>query len=295
MSKVLITGANGFVGFYLVQQLLSSNYFVIATGKGECRLPFWSENFIYETLDFTNAKEVKTIFEKHRPDSIVHSGAMSKPDECELNKDAAFLTNVTGTVNLLHHSSILKSFFIFLSTDFIFSGDEGMYKEEDVAGPVNYYGKTKVLAEAEVMNYSYDWSIVRTVLVYGKPFLNRQNILTNTAIALQKGEQLKIFNDQVRTPTYVEDIAKAIVMILKKKKKSVYHISGEDVLTPYEMAVAVAKHLRLDSSLIAKVTEKEFQQPARRPLKTGFNISKAKQELNFQPTSFDQGLLQTLS
>ena len=293
MLKVLVTGANGFLGYYLAEQLLSKNYFVIATGKGACRLPFRSQNFIYETMDFTNADGVKQIFEKHRPAVIVHSGAMSKPDECELNKEAAFLTNVTGTLHLLNQAALLKSFFIFLSTDFIFSGEKGMYKEDDEAQPVNYYGQTKLLAENEVKKYSGDWSIVRTVLVYGRPYLNRQNILTGVAAALQKGENLKIFNDQLRTPTYVEDLAGSIIQIIEKKVKGIYHISGEDVRTPFEMCIDLANHLHLDVSLITEVTENDFQQPARRPLKTGFDISKAKRELNYQPVSFAEGLKRT--
>ena len=218
---------------------------------------------------------------------------MSKPDECELNKEAAFLTNVTGTIHLLNNAGLLKSFFIFLSTDFIFSGEKGMYKEEDEAQPVNYYGQTKLLAENEVKKYSSDWSIVRTVLVYGKSFSNRPNILTGASAAMQKGEKLKIFDDQLRTPTYVEDLAGSIIQIISKKAKGIYHISGEDVKTPYEMCIDLASYLNLDASFITKITEKDFQQPAKRPLKTGFDISKAKRELDFQPVSFDEGLEKT--
>jgi dTDP-4-dehydrorhamnose reductase len=293
MQKILITGANGFVAYYLVKQLLESNHFIIATGKGNCRLPFASSHFIYETLDFTNDEEVSNIFEKHQPSIVVHCGAMSKPDECELNKEAAFRTNVSGTINLLNAAEKWKSFFIFLSTDFVFSGEEGMYKEDDERAPVNYYGQTKLLAEDEVQQYKWDWAIVRTILVYGKPFLSRQNILTNVANALQKGEQLKIFDDQVRTPTYVEDLANAIITIINKKARGIFHISGEDVMTPYRIAIAVAHHFSFDASLIQKVSEKDFDQPARRPLKTGFVIAKAKSELHYSPVSFEEGLRRT--
>ena len=295
MQKVLITGANGFVGYYLAQELLKKNYAVIATGKGECRLPFTGDGFIYETLDFTDKESVDKILLHHKPDVIVHAGAVSKPDECELNKEMAFHINVTGTINLLHAAATIKSFFISLSTDFVFDGEKGMYKEDDERKAVNYYGETKILAEDQVMNYEYDCSIVRTVLVYGKPFLRRHNILTNTANALQKEEKLRIFNDQLRTPTFVEDLAKGIVSIIEKKATGIYHISGEDKKTPYEMAVATAEYLHLDSSLIEAVIEKDFNQPARRPLKTGLDISKAKKELGYQPISFEEGLQKTFS
>jgi dTDP-4-dehydrorhamnose reductase len=293
MHKVLITGANGFVGYYLAQQLLQKGYTVIATGKRECRLPFKQKSFTYQSMDFTNETDVQNAFEQHLPKIVVHCGAMSKPDECELNRQNAFLSNVTGTIHLLNAAANANSFFIFLSTDFVFDGEKGMYKESDERRPVNYYGETKLLAEDEVMKYRHDWSIVRTVLVYGKPFLNRQNILTSVAAALKKGEKLNIFNDQVRTPTYVEDLTSGIVAIIEKRATGIYHISGKDVLTPYEMAIAVAEHLGLDASLINKVKEKDFDQPARRPLKTGFNITKAKTNLHYQSISFKEGLKKT--
>ena len=293
MQSVLITGANGFVGFYLSNQLLQKNYRVIATGKGACRLPFQQDNFIYQSMDFTNEAAVEETFRKFRPQIVVHCGAMSKPDECEMNRESAFLTNVTGTVHLIKAAATTDSFFIFLSTDFVFDGETGMYKENDAREPVNYYGETKLLAEDEVLKYEHDWAIVRTVLVYGKPFLSRQNILTNVASALKEGKMLNIFNDQVRTPTFVEDLASGIVAIIEHKAGGIYHLSGKDVLTPYEMAVAVANYLQLDELLIKKVEEKDFPQPARRPHKTGFNITKARTLLSYDPVSFKEGLERT--
>jgi dTDP-4-dehydrorhamnose reductase len=76
MQTILITGANGFVGYYLSQLLLQKGYRVIATGKGECRLPFKGENFIYQSFDFTSATEVQKIFEEYKPAIVVHCGAL---------------------------------------------------------------------------------------------------------------------------------------------------------------------------------------------------------------------------
>ena len=294
--KVLITGANGFVGHYLVQSALKKGFTVIATCKGECRLPFSGyPNFIYEEMDFTNPYSIDAVFDKHKPDAVIHAGAMGKPDECEQNQMQAYMVNVEGTVHLLINAAEYKSYFVFISTDFVFYGDGGMYKEEDQRRSVNYYGRTKIEAEDAVMEYEYDWSIVRTVLVYGKPQSGRDNLLTIVKTKLEKGEGYSVFNDQVRTPTYVEDLANAVVSIIEKKASGIFHISGEEVLTPYEMAIKTAKFFQLDSSLIKKVTAADMSQPARRPLKTGFNIDKAKKELGFKPISFDEGLKKTFS
>ncbi len=292
MQTILITGANGFLGSYLCE-LLMPDYKIIATGKGECRLNYKHLNLQYEKLDFTNEENVKEMLQRHRPNIIIHAGAMSKPDECELNKEQAYLTNVTSTRYLLKQANRVKCFFVFISTDFIFDGVKGMYKEDDESGPVNYYGATKLLAENEVKEYVFEWSIVRTVLVYGHPKSGRDNILTVVAKGLQKGETLRIFDDQLRTPTYVEDLANAIRTIIEKRVTGIFHVSGEDKLSPFEMAIAVANYLGFDSDLIEKTNAEDFQQQAKRPAKTGFNITKAKDELNFMPTSFTEGLKKT--
>ena len=293
MSTILVTGANGFLGFYLVQQLLQKGQNVVATGKGSNRMPIHDGNFRYQSLDFTDKENVAAVFAATSPDVIVHCGAISKPDECELNREAAFLANVTGTINLLDAAAARKAHFLFLSTDFVFSGEKGFYKEEDERGPVNYYGQTKMLAEDEVVKYPFGWSMVRTVLAYGKTFSGRENIVTNTAKALKEGRPLKIFNDQVRTPTYIEDLAAGLVTMIESRAEGGYHLSGEDVRTPYEVAMETARFLHLDTSLITPVQAAEFKQPAARPPKTGFDISKAKYDLGYRPLSFPEGLRQT--
>ncbi len=294
--KILVTGANGFLGNYLVQHLLQKQYHVIAAGKGECRLPFTgADNFEYQPLDFTDPFAVHDVFEKYQPTVVVHAGAMSKPDECENEQWQAYLTNVEGTVTLLVNAAGCHSFFVFVSTDFVFDGEKGMYSEEDATAPVNYYGKTKQEAEEIVREYEYDWAIARTVLVYGKPLAGRPNILSIVKEKLEKGEEYSVVNDQVRTPTYVEDLAAGIAAIVEKKATGIYHLSGTDILTPYEMAVKTADYLGLDRSLLKKVTAADFTQPARRPPKTGFIIGKAKKELGYMPLSFEEGLAKTFS
>jgi dTDP-4-dehydrorhamnose reductase len=294
--KILITGANGFLGHYLVKQLLDKKHVIIATGKGDCRLPhIGNSGFEYVEMDFTDPFMVHDVFGKYQPEVVIHAGAMSKPDECELQQWQAYLTNVEGTVTLLLNAEEQKSFFVFVSTDFIFDGERGMYVEEDVAAPVNFYGKTKTEAEEAVKEYEYGWAIARTVLVYGKPLAGRSNILSIVKEKLEKGEEYSVVNDQVRTPTYVEDLAAGIIAIIEKKARGVYHLSGCDVLTPYEMACKTAEYLHLNKSLIKKVTAASFIQPAKRPPKTGFVIEKAITELGFAPVSFEKGLQKTFT
>jgi len=292
--KILITGANGFLGYYLVEQLLGKNFSVIATGKGECRLPFLGQNnFTYSEMDFTDPYSVHDVFGAIKPDVVVHAGAITKPDECEMNQMKAYLVNMEGTVQLLINTEELKSFFVFVSTDFVFDGETGMYKEDDAPRPVNYYGRTKLEAEEAVKEYEHGWAIVRTVLVYGKNHTGKGNLLGVVKEKLEKGEEYNVVDDQVRTPTYVEDLARGIVSVIEKKANGIFHISGKDMLTPYEMAIKTADFLKLDKSLLKRVTASTFSQPAKRPPRTGFVIDKAREQLGFEPLSFEEGLAKT--
>jgi dTDP-4-dehydrorhamnose reductase len=247
--KVLITGSNGFLGYYLTKQLLACNHKVLATGRGDCRLPFTGhKNFLYSPLDFTSPDDVLPVLEQHKPDVLVHAGAMSKPDDCEGQQSLAYNVNVQGTMNLLQAAKKMRSFFIFVSTDFVFDGERGMYSEEDETGPVNYYGTTKLLAETAVRQYPFEWTIVRTVLLYGKPVAGRGNILSITKDKLEKGEEYRVVDDQLRTPTHVEDLAGGIISIIEKKATGIFHLST-CVLTPFQMACKTAQYLGWTSRL----------------------------------------------
>ncbi|HEV7780115.1 MAG TPA: SDR family oxidoreductase [Chitinophagaceae bacterium] len=292
--NILVTGANGFLGHHLIAQLLKKEHSVIATGRGECRLPFTGQKgFQWLSLDFTDPFAVHNTFQLYKPEVVIHAGAMTRVDECEQKQWDTYLVNVEGTVTLLLNAFEHKSFFIFVSTDFVFTGDKEFYSEEDEPGAVNFYGKTKLEGEDAVKEYEYDWAIVRTSLVYGKPLGGKSNILSVVKEKLEKKERYDVVDDQVRTPTYVEDLAAGIVSIIEKKATGIYHIAGADVLTPYQMACMTADHLGLDPSLIGRVTAADFSQPAKRPARTSFSIDKARKDLGYSPLRFKQGLEKT--
>ena len=290
--KILITGANGMLGQHLVKHLLDKNYEVIATGIGPSRLSFKeNKQFHYSELDITDGPVVNSMIAQLHPDVIIHSAAMTQVDQCEENKVACWNINVTATRFLLDAAKEISARFIFISTDFIFDGLHGPYSENTEPNPVNYYGSSKWGAEKAVEESGLDWTIVRTVLLTGNPLSGtRQNIITWVKEKLQKGEKIKMVDDQYRTPTFVEDLATGIVLVLAKNARGIYHISGKDALTPYAMAVETARVLRLDEKLIEKVDSASLGQPTPRPARTGFIISKAETELGYRPHSFRDSL-----
>ncbi len=289
--KVLITGSNGLLGQYLIQRLCSlPGYEVIATGRGQNRLKR-QEGYQYESVNLADEAAVKGLIERHRPDAIVHAGAMTQADDCERNKDACWMANVTATRFLLQGAEKAGSFFLFLSTDFVFDGLGGPYREDDPVNPINYYGASKAAAERLVKQSKTEWAIARTVLVYGMADdPRRTNIITWVKSNLEQKKKLKVVVDQWRTPTLVQDLAEGCRLILDKRAQGVFHLAGKDMLTPYDMAVQVAQHLNLDTRLFEKVDATSFKQPAVRPAKTGFIIEKAEKELGYAPRTFAEGL-----
>ena len=291
-SKILITGANGLLGQKLVEQLVAAgNMEVIATGRGPCRLK--GAGYRYQALDIENEQEVANVLAAIRPEVIIHGAAMTHVDECELNQADCYRANVLATQYLLSAAEKVGSHFIFVSTDFIFSGADGQnpYTEEALPDPVNYYGQTKLEGEQLVRNASLPWAIARTVLVYGLANdLSRSNIILWVKSSLEAGKQIQVVDDQVRTPTLAEDLAAGCILMAEQRATGVFNISGAELLTPYQMAMETADYFGLDKNLINRTDSTLFTQPAKRPMKTGFIIEKAVNELGFRPKTFRTGI-----
>ncbi|MFC3880223.1 SDR family oxidoreductase [Algoriphagus namhaensis] len=289
-EKIFITGANGLLGQKLVAQLVEEGKFeVLASGRGECRLP--GDGFTYVSLDITDRESVEEVFQKYQPNTVIHGAAMTQVDDCEKDREACYLANVTATENLIGAAERVKSHFIFVSTDFIFSGEKGPLTEDEEPNPVNYYGESKLIAEQKLIASSLKWAIARTVLVYGIAHdMSRTNIILWVKKSLEEGKTIQVVDDQFRTPTLAEDLAAGCILIANQKAEGVYNISGEDFLTPLDMALMTADYFGLDKSLIKKADSSTFTQPAKRPAKTGFIIEKAKNELGFQPKTFRAGI-----
>lgn len=296
--KVLVTGANGLLGQHLIRQLVDEGKFnIYATGKGPSRLPYGISNGVtYHQVDLTDFKKTQEFVEKISPHIIIHAAAMTQPNECAANKTACWKINVGATRSLIKGAQKAKSYFIYVSTDFVFDGVDGPYDEHAIPNPVNDYGESKLIAEEIVEMSGLHWAIVRTVLVYGgKVPGGRPNFVQWVKDKLNAGETLNVVDDQLRTPTFVEDLAKGILLVLMKHAKGIYHISGKELCTPYQLAGIIAGLMGKDASLIRRVTADTFKEPAKRPPKTGFIITKAVKELGYVPVKLEDGLKKVLS
>ncbi len=290
--KILITGANGLLGQKLVVLLAGNTEVeIVATSRGKNRNVYTLPSYTYRSLDITQPEQVTQVIGEEKPDVIIHTAAMTNVDEAEEKQDACWLMNVEAVKYLIHAAEANNSFFVHLSTDFIFSGDRPLLREGDHAKPINFYGKSKLKAEELVRQSNLEYAIARTALVYGiTPHMSRSNIILWVKNSLENGKPISVVNDQYRTPTLAEDLATGCFLIAKQKAKGIYHISGKEVLTPYQMAMQVVEFFGLDASLITQTDSRSLQQKAMRPPETGFVIDKAIDELGYKPHSFREGI-----
>jgi dTDP-4-dehydrorhamnose reductase len=290
-TKILITGSNGLLGQKLVSLLTQqADIQLIATSRGVNRMDF-TDGYEYQEMDITDAVQVAEVIEKIRPDVIIHTAAMTNVDQCEGEKDLCWEMNVKAVEYLIEACEKHQIFLCHLSTDFVFDGNSGPYSEEDLPSPVSFYGWSKYAAEEIVKRSKCPWSIIRTVLVYGiTNDMSRSNIILWVKNSLELHKPIKVVTDQFRTPTLAEDLAMGCYLVVDKKAEGIFHISGKDFLTPYEMAIKTADFFGLDKSLISQVDAKNFTQPAKRPARTGFVLDKAVSILGYNPVSFDEGI-----
>ncbi|KOY86560.1 dTDP-4-dehydrorhamnose reductase [bacterium 336/3] len=291
-ETILITGSNGLLGQKLVHLLSEQDiYSWVATARGTNRIDS-SKPFQFASMDTTNPAQINEIFELYKPTIVIHTAAMTQVDDCEKDHEACTLQNVTTVKYLADACVNHKAFFIHLSTDFIFDGEAGPYDEEAQANPLSFYGHSKLKAEEIIKNTpDLDWAIARTVLVYGiAQDMSRSNIILWVKKSLEDGKNIKVVDDQWRSPTLAEDLAMGCFLIAKHKAKGIFNISGKDLLTPYQMALKTADFFGLDKNLIEKADSTTFTQPAKRPPKTGFIIDKAKNVLGYNPCSFEEGI-----
>ncbi|MGL4631951.1 MAG: SDR family oxidoreductase [Leadbetterella sp.] len=290
MMKILITGSNGLLGQKLVQKLSQDSAIdLIATARGENRLKL-DANYTYVSLDITDKTQVDSVIATQAPDVIIHTAAMTNVDQCELEKEACWNLNVNAVEYLVLAAQKTNSFFLHVSTDFIFDGKEGPLDETALANPISFYGWSKLAAERIVESSGLKQAIARTILVYGiAQDMSRSNIILWVKKSLEEGKNIKLVNDQWRTPTLAEDLADGCILIAKNKAEGIYNVAGPDYLNPYQMACQTADYFGLDKSLIAEVDGSMFSQTAKRPPITGLKIDKLK-ALGYSPKTFMEGI-----
>jgi len=263
---------------------------IIATSIGANRTRE-KEGYIYESLDITKEHEVADIFTKYKPDAVINTAAFTNVDGCEKDHDGCDKLNVDAVIYLIMECRKYNTHLVHISTDFVFDGSAGPYKETDIPNPLSYYAESKYKAELLVEKSKIDWAIIRTIIIFGVvDDLNRSNVVLWTKNALEKGQTINVINDQYRSPTLAEDLADACVSAVMKHAKGIYHISGKEIFCILDIAYKVADYFGLNKMLINPITSESLKQPAKRPPYTGFIIDKAIKDLDYYPHTFEESL-----
>lgn len=288
MKKTVITGSNGLLGQKLVKLFLKKpGYEVHALSRGPNRLDNQKGYFYYD-VDLLDKDVLLDTLSQIVPDVIVHTAAMTNVDACELHQEECDRMNIEVVANILEYCDKKDVYLVHLSTDFIFDGEKGtIYKEEDEAHPVNHYGSSKWKSELKIRESNVTHAILRTILVYGLVDGNdRSNIVLWVKNSLENKKEIHVVTDQLRMPTYAEDLAEACWLAVEKRAKGVFNVSSNQLMSIYEIALAVADAFGLDKKLINPVRTNALSLPANRPLSTGFDLNKSITEINLPSYSF---------
>lgn len=289
MQKVVITGSNGLLGQTLVNRM-SSDFDVIALSRGANR-NLTKKGYRYIDIDLLDFSRLQELLAEIHPDFIVNSAAMTNVDQCEGQRETCDLINVELVRQLTDYCSTTTTHLIHISTDFIFDGENGPYKENDIPNPINYYGLSKLKSEEILEASSISYTILRTILVYGfVPGLSRNNIVLWIRDQVSQGKEVTIIDDQFRMPTLVNDLAEACELAIKSSVKGIFNVSSNSLLSIYEVALEIAEVFNLDKRLIKKIKTEQLNQRAKRPPRTGFNLEKSKKFLGLPSYSFKERL-----
>ncbi len=285
--KLLITGASGLYGSKLAQLALAKGIEVYSTDIQSLSV---YGNFV--RLDITGKQQVDEAFNNIKPDVVVHAATLTDVDKCELNKELAWKINVEGTKNIAEASKHTGSFLIYISTDYVFSGEKGSYKETDKPDPINYYGLTKLKAE-EIVQAQKEYFIARPSVIYGStPAAGKVNFALWLIETLRKGERAKIVIDQWNTPTLNTNLAEMTLEAAERRLTGIYHLCGATRVSRMEFATMIADAFGLNKTLIDPVSSAQFTWPAKRPADSSLDTAKAQSTLKNKPLAMPDALEQ---
>jgi len=258
VKKILVTGSEGMLGSALMRALPKAGL-----------LPEGADiRSKKNRADLTQPDETKEIISKIRPDIIIHTAAYTDVDGCEISPDKAYAVNGDGVRNVSEASKEIGSFVIYISTDFVFDGNKGKsYTEEDRTNPISVYGKSKLKGEDFIRATLDNYLIIRTSWLFGK---NGKNFV-DTIIQKTASERiLKVVEDQKGTPTFVDDLAKAISNLISQniigQGLGILNITNSGSCSWYEFAKEIINEKGLGSVVaIEPISSDMLDKKARRP------------------------------
>lgn len=288
MKKILLIGGAGLVGSR-VADLLAPRYEIIIGGRSV----YTFQNFQTVPIDITNKELVNETILTIKPDVVIHLAALTSVELCEQKKEEAFGINVKGTENVMIASQNIGAHLIFISTGFVFDGENPPFEETDTPNPTHYYGETKYQAEQLVKDYKGIWSTVRFNYPYRGSFDSKSDCIRWMLPKLAQGEKITVVEDQKVRPIFIDSIAKGIEQIISKELSGYFHFADKETFTWMDLAKLVAEVFEFDTNLIEGVSYKEFLEKNNRiavPLDVSLDTKMTEEKLSIQMISVREGL-----
>ncbi len=244
----------------------------------------------YRRMDITERKAVFDVMKELKPDWIVNAAAYTGVDKAEVEKELCWNINVTGVENLSHAALKNRAKLVAVSTDYIFDGRNGPYREDDRPNALGFYARSKLAGENALHQSLAEYAIVRTMILYGYAPDVRPNFVTWLIRELENNRPVNIVTDQVGNPTLADDLARGIWRVVEQNYLNVVNIAGREITDRYSFARQIAGVFGLDSGLIRPIKTAELDQAAPRPLNSGLVVDKAVRELGLTLSNVQEGL-----
>lgn len=270
--RALVIGASGQVGAALARRLRERGHSVVGT---HARVPHDGTR----ALDVTDTTAVTRLVAEVAPDWIFCPAGLTHVDHCEDHPDEAFRVNRDAPASAAAAAGARGAGFVYYSSEYVFDGAAGPYAEDDPVRPISVYGASKLEGERAVRAANARAVVIRTTVVYG-PEPQGKNFVYQLRRRLPGGERMRVPADQISSPTYNVDLAAASVELAERNLGGVWHVVGDAVLDRYAFARLACEVFGLDASLLDPVTTAELNQRARRPLRAGLRIDRAKAALS---------------
>lgn len=288
MNRILILGSSGFIGSSL-SKMLELNHNILKTYHDTAKS---NDGICFNILSFDSLEKV---FQKSKPDVVINLCAIYKNLKfCEENKKLVMQINGTSLRNISKLCNKFSSILIHLSSDYVFDGIKGNYKENDPVSPINLYGQSKAKAEKNIQEIAKDYCIVRTAMVYGKSNLKQTlpDWIINEAM---KNKKLKIIYDQYMTPTYIDNLCKMIKEVIDLRLNGIIHLAGPQKLSRYTFAIKLLELARVSHNKIIPTKCNKFDLYEKRPIDSSLNTDKATFLLKEKPEKFEVSIEKYLS
>lgn len=282
-GRLLITGASGLLGSKL-QKIAENKFNLILTHNTKPLSPDSLE------LDITDQTKIRQLFNDLKPEIVIHTASETNVDKCELQKEHAWKINVEGTHNIARACKEIDAKLVYISTDYVFDGEKGLYKEEDKPNPISHYGITKLEGENQVIQNCNDHIILRTSVIYGWHQW-KQNFATWVINQLRQNKEITVVDDHFNTPTLADSLAEMTIEALQNDLLGLYHASGTERISRYDFAIQIAKTFRLDPNLIKPIKMSQLTAwVAKRPKDSSLNTDKIQKHLKTKLLNITDGL-----